>query len=204
LQKKCLNCATRYSALPYSMEEVQETELLSIIDGCRRQHRASQQRLYALFYNYTMSVARRYTGALEAAEEVANDAFFKVFTKIDLYAGHLPFKAWLRRIIINTAIDRYRSSIHRIPTLELTEINAAEADDGTIEHLSRQQVVDMLDLLPPAYRTVFNLYVVDGFSHEEISETLDISIGASKSNLSRARQHIKKLLKNELELFVKS
>ncbi len=146
-----------------------------------------------------MTVAQRYTGTLETSEEVINDAFFKVFTKIHLYGGDQPFRQWFRRIIINTAIDRYRSNLATQPLEELQPWHHPSADDGTIEQLTQEQILAMLSQLPPAYRTVFNLFVVDGFSHEEIAALLEISTGASKSNLSRARQHLKTMLSNDFQ-----
>lgn len=169
------------------------------LNGCRKNERASQERLYAHFYNYAMTVARRYSGDIETAEELVNDAFFKVFTKMHLYSGTLPFQLWLRRIVINTAIDRFRSNMNRLQLVELQPWHEEEASSGIEENLTHQQILKMLDQLPPAYRTVFNLYVVDGFSHEEIGNLLDISVGASKSNLSRARQHLKSILSTDFE-----
>ncbi len=151
-----------------------------------------------------MTVAQRYTGSLETSEEVVNDSFFKVFTKIHLYGGDQPFRQWLRRIIINTAIDRYRSNLATQSLEELQPWHHPPTDDGTIEHLTQEQIWAMLNQLPPAYRTVFNLFVVDGFSHEEIAALLDISTGASKSNLSRARQHLKTILSNDFEFSKKT
>ena len=178
---------------------IEPVELDQLIDGCRQHKRASQHRLYALFYNYAMTIARRYTGQLETSEEVVNDAFFKVFTKIDLYAGDLPFRFWLRRIIINTAIDRLRGALSATPTLELQAWHDAELDAGIIEDLTREQILALLDQLPPAYRAAFNLFVVDGFSHEEIAVMLQISVGSSKSNLARARQHLRAIFINDFE-----
>ena len=180
----------------------EQVELEQIIQGCRQQKRSSQQLLFVRFYNYAMTIARRYTGHLETSEEVVNDAFFKVFTKIDLYTGEIPFRYWLRRIVINTAIDRLRSSLNAPPTAELKHWHDAEVDSGIIEQLTREQIIALLDLLPPAYRTAFNLFVVDGFSHEEIAAILNISIGTSKSNLSRARQHLRILLLNDFEFSI--
>jgi len=183
------------------MVEANDIELRSIIDGCREGQRASQQRLYARFYNYAMTIARRYTGSIETSEEVVNDAFFKVFTKINLYSGDQPFRLWLRRVVINTAIDRLRSSLNAPPTAELQPWNDPESDSGVVEDLTREQILAMLDHVPPAYRTVFNLFVVDCYSHEEIAALLGISAGTSKSNLSRARQHLKTILFTDLEHF---
>lgn len=150
-----------------------------------------------MHYNYAMTIARRYTGTLETAEEVVNDTFFKVFTKIGQYAGDQPFSAWLRRILINTAIDRFRSNANKLPLAELEVWHDTEVEADIEEHLTREQILGMLDRVPPAYRTVFNLYVVDCYSHEEIAALLEISVGASKSNLSRARQHLKTMLSTD-------
>lgn len=172
-----------------------------ILHGCRQNHRASQQRLFAHFYNYAMTIARRYMGNAETAEEVVNDAFFKAFTKIHLFVGGQPFRPWLRRVIVNTAIDRLRSNLNISPVAELQAWHDEGTLNGIEEALTREQIWAMLDRLPPAYRAVFNLAVVDGFSHEEIAAALEISVGASKSNLSRARRYLKTLLKTEFEFF---
>ncbi len=170
-----------------------------LLDGCRQNQRASQQRLFAMFYNYAMTIARRYTGNTEAAEEVVNDSFFKVFTKIHLFNGEQPFRFWLRRVVINTAIDRFRSNAHQVQFTELQTWHDGRDELGIVEDLTREQILSMLDQLPPSYRTVFNLFVVDGFSHEEIAEKLGISIGASKSNLARARQHLRTIFADDFE-----
>ncbi len=183
--------------------EMTEHEFVSILKGCRGHQRASQYRLHALLYNYSMTVARRYSGGLEAAEEVTNDAFLKVFTKIDQFQyregdAQAAFRGWFRRIVVNTAIDRNRSALHKQSTDELLPQNEGAEDNGLLEKLSFDQIMLLLDRLPPAYRTVFGLFVADGYSHEEIAELLRISVGSSKSNLSRARQHLKKLLSDEI------
>lgn len=179
--------------------DVQNVNLDQLLDGCRQNQRASQHQLFAVFYNYAMSIARRYTGNFEAAEEVVNDAFFKVFAKINLYNGDQPFRFWLRRVVINTAIDRLRSSLHQYPVIELQPWHDTLSMPGIVEDLTREKILAMLDLLPPSYRAVFNLFTVDGFSHEEIADTLGISVGASKSNLARARQHLKSIFADDFE-----
>ena len=179
--------------------DVHDVNLDHLLEGCRQGQRASQHQLFAMLYNYAMSIARRYTGNIEAAEEVVNDAFFKVFTKISLYNGEQPFRFWLRRIVINTAIDRIRSSLHQYSVTELQPWHDSFSEPGIVEDMTREQILAMLDLLPPSYRAVFNLFTVDGFSHEEIADTLGISVGASKSNLARARQHLKSIFSDDFE-----
>jgi RNA polymerase sigma factor (sigma-70 family) len=178
---------------------VQENILNEIIDGCRRNDRASQSRLHALFYSYAMTVARAYAGSNLAAEEVVNDAFFKVFSKIDSFSAEngAGFRPWFRRILINTSIDKFRSTVSKPKMGELFDYQSADTDAGLLEKMTFDQIMSMLDKLPPGYRTVFNLFVGEGYTHEEVAETLQISVGASKSNLSRARQHVRRLLENE-------
>ncbi len=180
-------------------DSIENVDLDQLIHGCRRKDRNSQHRLYSAFYNYAMSIARRYIHQSEMAEEVVNDAFFKVFTKIDLYPGTMPFRYWLRRILINTAIDQLRQGMNKMQLVELAAWNDPDWDSGIIESLTHGQILELMDQLSPAYRAVFNLYVVDGFSHEEIAEMLQISVGGSKSNLSRARQQLRVLLSNDFE-----
>ena len=189
------------AGFPVQNMEENAVQVKNILEGCRQKNRTSQQQLYALYYNYAMTIARRYVHHTDRAEEVVNDAFFKVFTKLHLFSADQPFRPWLRRIIINTAIDAIRSKL-RIPhEAELTAINEPGVQIDVEENITREQIWGMLDKLPPAYRTVFNMAVVDGFTHEEISDALQISVGTSKSNLARARQYLKKLLKDEFEFF---
>jgi RNA polymerase sigma-70 factor, ECF subfamily len=171
----------------------------TLLQGCRRKERASQEMLFDLYYNYAMSIALRYVGVFEEAEEIVSDAFVKVFTRIDThYSLDISFKGWFRRILINTAIDRYRTLKNKPPMQELHEAYQVEQEDDTIENLTREQILELVQQLPPQYRTVFNLYVVDGYTHPEIGEMLGISDLTSRSNLSRARQGLKQLLKEKI------
>ncbi len=177
-----------------------EDNIGELLRQCRQHKRSAQHQLFQIFYNYAMSIARRYVGSVETAEEVVNDAFFKAFTKIDLYEESLSFRFWLRRIVINTAIDRLRSALHGQDKNEpMTEHHYLVEESSVVEDLTREQILASLDRLPPTYRTVFNLFVVDGFSHEEIAQMLGVSIGTSKSNLSRARQHLRTLFSDDFE-----
>ena len=176
-----------------------EEHLISILKGCRRKERASQELLFDLFYNYAMSIAIRYITVFEEAEEIVSDSFVKVFTRIDTHFSlELSFKGWLRRIVINTAIDRYRAQ-KRSPVMnELNEAYEMGQNDDIIERLTREQVLNLVQQLPPQYKTIFNLYVVDGYTHTEIGEMLGISEVTSRSNLSRARQGLKQLLSEKI------
>lgn len=176
-----------------------EQYLASIIQGCARKERASQELLFDLYYNYAMSIALRYIGLFEEAEEIVSDSFVKIFSRIDThYTPDLTFKGWLRRIVINTAIDRYRVMKNKQHTMELSDALYVEQNDDIIERLTREQVLHLVQQLPPQYRAVFNLYVVDNYTHTEIGELLGISEVTSRSNLSRARQGLKQLLQEKI------
>ena len=171
-----------------------EKEIQQLIEGCRAGERTSQQRIYAQFRNYALSVCSRYATTQEDAREVVNDAFFKIFTKIDRYDSAHSFKGWLHRVVVNTAIDRYRTERNQPRHDELNRAEGVEVELEVIENLTREEILKMVQRLPPSYRTAFNLFVVDGFSHPEIAEMLGITEGASKSNLSKARAHLKRMM----------
>jgi len=168
-----------------------------VYEGCKRKHRASQLRLYEHFYNYGMSVCLRYSKNREEAQEVLNDAFLKVFMKIDQYDPDYPFKPWLRQVLIYASIDYYRKYQKLNKDKEIIgELDAPTSTQNEgIENLEYEDLLEVLQMIPSSYRLVFNLFVVDGLSHQEIAEKLGISVGTSKSNLAKARMKLRNLLK---------
>ncbi|GAB3949366.1 RNA polymerase sigma factor [Spirosoma harenae] len=170
--------------------------LTDLLAGCLRNHRQSQELLYRQFYGYAMSVCLRYAPSREEALEVLNDGFLKVFTRLDQYDPAQPFKGWLRRILINAAVDQYRREVrHHHEGVEKIEQTAVSESVDAFSQLAHEDLLALIQQLSPAYRLVFNLYVMDGFTHEEIANQLGISVGASKSNLARARENLRQLLK---------
>jgi RNA polymerase sigma factor (sigma-70 family) len=167
-----------------------------LIQGCIRRDKVSQKMLYKHFYSYAMSICLRYSKNSEEATEVLNDGFMKVFTKINMYDPTKSFKGWIRKIMINTALDNYRQNLkyYHNQNLETTEM-ATATTESVLSELSYQEILNMVQQLSPAYRTVFNLYVIDGYTHEEIAELLHISVGTSKSNLSKARERLRQMFK---------
>ncbi|MEN0050013.1 MAG: RNA polymerase sigma factor [Bacteroidota bacterium] len=166
-----------------------------IIAGCQKGNRASQERLYKYYHPYGMSISLRYAKNRLEAREILNESFLKVFTKLDQYDKTQDFQYWLRRIIINTAIDYYRK--HQRSPFFMAIDNALQIADDTPVEIELNESVDTLPIiqqLPPAYRMVFNLYVMEGFKHREIAEQLGISVNTSKSNLARAKQKLKALI----------
>lgn len=171
-----------------------EEELHQLVRGCMSQDRKSQKMLYKAFYGFAMAICLRYAGNRDDAAEVMNQGFMKVFTKIETFDASRPFKAWLGRIMMNASIDHYRANLKMVYAEDLE--NADHINDGTVtdSNLNYQDLLSMVHQLPQAYRTVFNLFAIDGYSHEEIADMLHINVGTSKSNLFKARQKLKQMI----------
>jgi len=171
-----------------------EEELLQLIGGCLRQDRKSQKLLYKAFYGFSMAICLRYAGNRGQASEVMNQGFMKVFTRIESYDSSKPFKAWLGKIMINTSIDHYRANLKMAYTDELDAAEHVSDNELPDRKLAYDDLLNMVQQLPNAYRTVFNLFAIEGYSHEEIGEMLNINVGTSKSNLHKARQKLKQMI----------
>lgn len=141
-----------------------------------------------------MSVALRFADNRENAQEIVNDAFLKALAKLDTVLNEASFKPWLRRIVINVSIDYYRKDRGRMHYLDIVENEAAEVSEDALSQLSTEMIYEAIAKLPKAYRVVFVLFVIEGYKHEEISERLGISVGTSKSNLSKSRKKLKRII----------
>lgn len=171
--------------------------LPELLAGCLHNQRRSQELLYKQFYGYAMSICMRYTNSRDEAQDVLNDGFLKVFTRLDQYDTTQPFKGWLRRIMINTALDQYRASV-RHQHVDLSEASYASTEIADVHsQLAHEELIELIQQLSPAYRLVFNLYVIDGYNHEEIATRLLISVGSSKSNLARARENLRAMIQKK-------
>lgn len=171
-----------------------EQELQQLIDGCIEYDRKSQELLYNKLYAFAMKICLRYADNRSSAAEIVNDGFFKAFTNIAKYDQSKPFLAWLSKIMYNASIDYYRSNLKWAQLVGL-EKSENKADESAVEHkLDYEDLLTMIQQLPPAYRLVFNLYAVDGFTHEEIAEMTGISVSTSRSNLYKARQKLQQML----------
>ncbi len=173
-------------------------ELLNLIQGCIREERDSQRKLYRLFYGYAMSICVRYSKTKEEAVEILNDGFMKIFLKIGKYDSNRSFKGWVRRIMINTAVDAYRQNLKHYYAEDITVLDQESGEASVLDQLNYEDLLRLVQQLSPGYRAVFNLYVIDGFNHEEIAELLNISVGTSKSNLSKARANLQARLKKNI------
>lgn len=173
-----------------------ELLIQDLINGCKKKDRKSQKGLYQFFYSYSMRMCIRYAKDKDEALELVNDGFMKVFINIHKYDPDKPFKAWLSTIMINSSIDHYRKQIKRIEMEELNAKHEMEDREGILSKIHYEDLIRLVQKLSVAYRTVFNLFAIDGYSHEEIANMLSISIGTSKSNLFKAREQLKKMLKD--------
>ncbi|MBP8792823.1 MAG: RNA polymerase sigma factor [Lutibacter sp.] len=174
--------------------------LEQVIDGCKNGNIASQELLYKQFYGYAMTISRLYTYSIEDAVSILNDSFLKVFTAIQKkdFNDSTQFKSWLRRIIINTAIDSYRKNVKHFYQEDIEEaVNIQSNDTSIIEDLTVKDILKLLDQLPELHRIVFNLYEIQGFSHQEIAKELEITESTSRVFLTRAKKKLRILI-NEI------
>jgi RNA polymerase sigma-70 factor (ECF subfamily) len=189
---------------------VAETKhLQALIDGCLKGDRRSQQAIHKMFYGKMKAVCMRYTRDSDQAMDVLQEGFLKVFNNLDKYTGVGTFEGWMRRIMVNLSIDRYRRLKHDLVLLgEQNDIEnwGGETDEETedsgendeIYDITPEQIIDAMQQLTPAYRTVFNLYVYEDYTHQDIAEALGISVGTSKSNYAKAKKNMRKLLTKNL------
>jgi len=176
-----------------------EKLLEAIILGCKENDRQSQKELYSNFYSYAMSICLRYTGGEADAVEVLNDGFLKVFKNIEKFDATKPFKPWLRRILVNACIDHIKKNAKHNHLADISEAQVEETDQVAPDHnMDYEEILEKIGQLSPAYRAVFNLYVIDGYKHHEIAEQLGITTSTSKANLTRAKAALRSLLSQEV------
>lgn len=171
-----------------------------LIQLCKKEDRRAQFNLYKQCYGILMAVCLRYERNKEDAEELVNMGFLKIVTKLDKYNSSIPFEAWIRRVMINTVIDEFRRRKKEQETIEYTDFDdhhhhkQVEMNEADLR-FDAEELEQMLHNLPNVTQKVFNLHVIDGYSHKEVSDMLEISVGTSKWHVSNAR----KLLKEQIE-----
>ncbi len=171
----------------------------SIIEGCVAGKRSAQSALYRKFASVMLAVCLRYAQNRDEAEDILQEAFLKIFQNIGTYRKEGSFEGWMKRIMINHALNYYRKNrklpFHEdIETINETEIVDNDEQPATHAPVSAEKLVALIQLLPPGYRMVFNMYVFEEYSHKEISEALNISENTSKTQLLKARRMLRKKL----------
>jgi RNA polymerase sigma factor (sigma-70 family) len=180
-------------------------ELAELIEGCKKGDRTSQKEVFERFQPQLMGSCLRYTKDQDRAKDILQEAFIKIFSNIGKFEDTGSFEGWMRRVVVNTAIDHLRKKKndhvfmgeenspeeHRDEQLDEEEDVKEEEE---FKQAKAQEIIEALQELSPGYRAVFNLYVVENYSHKEIAEMLDINIGTSKSNLAKAKRNLKEIL----------
>ena len=175
-----------------------DISLEHIIRECQQGKRHGQKKLYDRFCGRLLGVSLRYSSNVEEAEDVLHDSFIKIFDKIDQYKFKGSFEGWMRRIVVNTALEIHRSRNKIINIQDNIKETITEGSyEYIIESLTADELMQFVMELSPKYRLVFNMYAIDGYSHQEIAQKLGISVGTSKSNLSRARNILQEKIKNQ-------
>ncbi|WBO85481.1 RNA polymerase sigma factor [Hymenobacter yonginensis] len=169
--------------------------LTDLLADCRRGSPTAQRALYERLAYQLMGVCLRYCPSQAEAEDALQLTFIKIFTRLDQYREQGPFEAWARRIAVNTSLNAYQQHRQGAPQVDYEAAANVPHPDGTaLDQLSTDEVVALINTLPIGYRTVLNLYAIEGYSHQEIGELLGISEGTSKSQLSRARRLLEERL----------
>ncbi len=168
---------------------------IELVEGCRNRNRLAQKYLYQRYFGKMLGIPMRYTGNKETATEVLNMAFFKVFKSIDKYEPSGKLHNWIAKIVFNASIDHVRQHTVYKQRMDFETEKEAVIQCEALENLLVEDLYKLIQLLPPASRTVFCMYCIDGYKHKEIAEQLNISVGTSKWHLAFAKKQLRKLLK---------
>jgi RNA polymerase sigma-70 factor (ECF subfamily) len=181
---------------------VEDKQLQQLIKGCLERDRKAQQAVYKLLYGKMKVVCMRYTRDTDQALDILQEGFIKVFQNMERYSGSGSFEGWVRRIMVNLSIDRFRKQKNDFLLLngsmnieDYEDVVEDETDVESVDYdFTPEQILEAMQQLSPAYKTVFNLYVFENYTHQDIAEALSISIGTSKSNFAKAKRNMKKIL----------
>ncbi|MDQ6813641.1 MAG: sigma-70 family RNA polymerase sigma factor [Bacteroidota bacterium] len=175
-------------------------QIEQLIEACIKGDRQSQSRLYNMYCQKMFVVCLRYAKSREEAEEILQEGFMKVFEFLHQYKFAGSFEGWMRKIMVNCALQKYRSKGKLRPVIDIETVAAAYPEnEDIISKIGTKELLNMVQQLPPAYKMIFNLYVFEGMKHREIAELLGISEGTSKSNLSDARSILQKAVNKSLQ-----
>lgn len=178
-----------------SNHTVSETDL---IQGCINGNRQMQEFLYQKYASKMYGVCLRYSGNAEDANDLLQEGFIKIFKNLTKFRGEGSFEGWIRRIFVNTSIEHFRKKVKLYNVTEVQENTIEDYDLNILDTLAEKDIISLVNELSPGYRAVFNMHVVEGYSHKEIADILEINEGTSKSQLARAKGVLKKLLEKKL------
>ncbi|MBX2984983.1 MAG: RNA polymerase sigma factor [Bacteroidia bacterium] len=164
-----------------------------IIEGCIREDRQAQEALYKRYAPRLLGLCCRYANDMLEAEDILQEGFIKVFDNISSFGGKGSFEGWLRKIMVNEALNKIRARKKNLDYMEESELEAPDFNIP-IEKIQLKELLNMLALMPEGYRIVFNMFAIEGYSHQEIAEHLNISHSTSRSQYAKARNYFKKLI----------
>lgn len=168
-----------------------------LIEGCKQGKRIAQKELYEIYSRKMMGVCLRYVGDRETARDLLQDGFVKVFTCMDSYSGIGSFEGWMRKIFVNCALEYLRKSdVLRESTDLDNTAELIETDGSAVSNMSAAELMKLVEELPAGFRTVFNLFAIEGYSHKEISEMMNITESTSRSQFTRAKQLLQRRIKD--------
>ncbi|MBI1185163.1 sigma-70 family RNA polymerase sigma factor [bacterium] len=173
-----------------------------LIEGCLKEDRRFQKELYDRYASKLMAVCYRYCKNREEAQDVLHEGFIKAVKNLHRFEGKGSFEGWLRRIMVNTALENFRKNKHLVVVEDIEHAESQRVESKALDKMSAEELLRLVNALPAGFRVVFNLYAIEGYSHKEIAEQLQISIGTSKSQLSRARAALQNMIKGiDIEVY---
>lgn len=188
------------SSEPVTGKKVDKASEQNLISRCINGDQAAQKQLYDTYARIMYGICVRYSSNADEAKDILQDGFVKVFTKLGQFSFSGSFEGWMKRIFVNTALEFYRINKNHMYHSDVDAAMDQVHQDFTIERISQKEILQVMNSMAPGYRTVLNLFIIEGYGHAEIAEMMGISEGTSKSQLSRARV----LLQQELQKFVKA
>jgi RNA polymerase sigma-70 factor (ECF subfamily) len=168
-----------------------------LIEECLRSNSLAQEKLFKKYYGIMLGICLRYTNNRNEAKEVLQEGYIKIFNHLQSFKFEGSLPGWMKKIMVNTAIDKYRKRITEPISFDLPE-NASSEDD-VMSRFNKNDLMDCINMLPAGYKAVFNMFVIEGYTHKEISEKLGITEGTSKSQLAKAKTYLKYILSKRLD-----
>lgn len=168
-----------------------------LVEKCKKGHREAQRQLYDRFSGAMLVVASRYTRSQQEAEDVLQEAFIKIFKHIKTFKGSSTLACWIKRIVVNAALNSQRGKLYMFPMVDAKEIEDDVTEDFTLSQYHFTELLALIRELPAGCQSIFNLFAIEGYNHREIADMLGISVGTSKSQYSRARKLLRDKIVNE-------
>lgn len=169
-----------------------------LVQRCVRKEAQAQEYLFKTFSSRMLGICTRYSDSIEEAEDIMQEGFIKIFHKLDTFKHNGSLEGWMKRIMINTALDLFRKNKNFKYTIDIETIEyTAETNQHVLESMGAKDLLKIIKAMPKGFRTIFNLYAIEGYAHKEIANMLEITESTSKSQYSRARAYLQKILLTE-------